>query len=89
MAMPVKKPVITALETKRVSRPSLRTPMTTMNAPVRIASIIIAPATASLLMPASALAVISIIAAVRLTFMNCELVSRPATGMPTIIAFMP
>ena len=84
--MPVKKPVITALEMKRVSVPSFRSPSASWMRPTRMVNVtsscawLVSPA------PATTPATTNIMALVQAQFMNWDPVKTPATGMPTIMA---
>ncbi len=85
LAIPVKKPVITALEMKRVKLPSLNTPSRSWNSPTRMVSVTNTDTCSAALTPTITPPTASIMALVRAQFMNWELVNRPATGIPTIM----
>ncbi len=87
--MPVRKPVITALDTYRVRKPSFSRPQATWNTPIRMVSVTTAGSFCSVGMPARASNVASDIALVVLTSMNTEPVVIAATGVPIMPAYSP
>ena len=87
--MPVRKPVITELETKRVMKPSLSRPKTSWNSPTRMASTTNACTWRSAGSVPTAFAAPSAPALVLSTFMTAEAVNTAATGVPITVEYTP